>query len=420
MLDWGLAIAMNQPREHRRLEGTPAYMAPEMIAGLAVDARTDVYLLGATLHEVLTGDPPHAGRSLAEVLDAAYGATTHDYAGAPPELAALCRDAMSRDAAARPESARAFRDRLTAFLRHRSAAAIARRGRDLLASIRQPGASSTRRRAVLEESLVMLRLATEEWPENTLARSAMVEWRHLALDLEIEEGNLAAARRLLEAIGADAGAPPAELLARVDALDRRLAREREDADRGRRATFDVDTRIGARERRIIGLSLIGVMAAIGTVSVPAAVRGSLTPEDAVGFAVAVSVVYWPLVVLFRRRLLGNRFTRQTVMVLGLLLTVILVHRMSAWIAGRTAEEMFATELLFIAGVSGAAGLLLARWWYAGLVAGVLGVMVSLWRPALTSLAFSTVVQFLTLTAVIAWSRDVNVKKDATVKKDDNR
>ena len=97
------------------------------------------------------------------------------------------------------------------------------------------------------------------------------------------------------------------------------------------------------------------------------------------------------------------------MLLGLMLTVILIHRIGAWLAGGTPERIFAGELLFIAGVSGAAGVLLARWWYAGLAAGVLGVMVTLWRPSLTSLAFSLVVQFLTLTAVIAWSRDV--KKD---------
>ena len=60
--DFGLARMLEQPGMTLSGEfvGTPAYMSPEQIAvgRLALDHRTDIYSLGATLYELLTLEPP--------------------------------------------------------------------------------------------------------------------------------------------------------------------------------------------------------------------------------------------------------------------------------------------------------------------------------------------------------------------------
>ncbi len=70
--DFGLARDLDKPGDtvQGALLGTPQYMAPEQAKGehRSMDARTDVYGLGATLYEALTGKPPFEGGSQLQTL----------------------------------------------------------------------------------------------------------------------------------------------------------------------------------------------------------------------------------------------------------------------------------------------------------------------------------------------------------------
>src|SRR5262249_5755425 len=67
LIDFGAMAAMGP---NQQLVGTPAFIAPEAFHFSMLDARTDLFSLGATLYYALTGRVPYPARSLADVVAA--------------------------------------------------------------------------------------------------------------------------------------------------------------------------------------------------------------------------------------------------------------------------------------------------------------------------------------------------------------
>jgi len=74
VLDFGLAklggrdAAPTVATDRTEIVGTPYFMSPEQIRGDDVDARSDLYSLGALMYKVLTGEPPFAAKTAVGVL----------------------------------------------------------------------------------------------------------------------------------------------------------------------------------------------------------------------------------------------------------------------------------------------------------------------------------------------------------------
>jgi formylglycine-generating enzyme required for sulfatase activity/tRNA A-37 threonylcarbamoyl transferase component Bud32 len=134
VMDWGLAVTINDlpyGRSHRSIEhspcGTPAYMAPELATGNAdaIGPETDVYLLGAILHETLTGNPPHGGRTPWKALRAATESVPHAYDDdVPRELQIICNRAMHKLPEERYSSAGELQDALRDYRAHCDSRAV--------------------------------------------------------------------------------------------------------------------------------------------------------------------------------------------------------------------------------------------------------------------------------------------------------
>jgi predicted ATPase/serine phosphatase RsbU (regulator of sigma subunit) len=74
LIDFGIATRLKQetpqPKPHERIEGTPAYMSPEQTGRMnrVCDLRTDLYSLGVTLYEALTGVLPFQSQDPVELI----------------------------------------------------------------------------------------------------------------------------------------------------------------------------------------------------------------------------------------------------------------------------------------------------------------------------------------------------------------
>jgi tetratricopeptide (TPR) repeat protein len=97
--------------------GTPAYMPPEQAGGDPVDARADVYALGAVLYHLLAGVPPYSGTSAMGIVDAVLNEAPvpldERAPGVPPDLITIVAKAMAR----RPEDRYATAGELARDLR---------------------------------------------------------------------------------------------------------------------------------------------------------------------------------------------------------------------------------------------------------------------------------------------------------------
>ncbi|HZU98661.1 MAG TPA: protein kinase [Planctomycetota bacterium] len=89
--------------------GTPAYMPPEQADGKTVDARSDIYALGVSYYELLTGTLPFRGETALKTLALVISATAkppRDVIPSLPEAVDMtCLKLMARDPALRPKSA---------------------------------------------------------------------------------------------------------------------------------------------------------------------------------------------------------------------------------------------------------------------------------------------------------------------------
>ncbi len=116
VMDFGIAKlleSVNEPglTQTGAVFGTPYYLSPEQCRGELVNARSDVYSLGAMFYEMLVGAPPFSATNLAGLITRHLTASPSPfpvYLSIPNALEAVCLKALAKDPASRQSDASVF------------------------------------------------------------------------------------------------------------------------------------------------------------------------------------------------------------------------------------------------------------------------------------------------------------------------
>jgi hypothetical protein len=322
LLDWGVALRKDALTDEERaavsIVGTPAFMAPEMVYGLAdrVDARTDVFLLGATLHAALTGRPRHEGETLHEVLLAAIVADPpREAPETPPELAELVRRSTAAVPDERPQAASAFRDALAEILRHRSSLRLAAEADARLSALAEADAEPTSERLATAEAtrtLLECRFALDQalrdHAGNEPARRARGRALRWLARGEIHRRSPDAAEAFLRELDR----PDEALAAQAVALRASLAEGRRLEAEARSEAHERDPRVAAKQRFFIGAALLLVAGCLAIAFAGVRVDDvAAAAVNGISFAVNASVfaIVSVVTMLLRARIFATRRAR---------------------------------------------------------------------------------------------------------------
>ncbi len=200
LMDWGLGAPVSSSGKQVDLPrtevagGTPAFMAPEMVTGEdgPVGIHSDIYLLGAILYQIITGEPPHAGKRVLDVLQSA-----RDNVIEPTEsssvLVEIALQAMRKEPADRYATVNDFKQALLDYQAHVESINLCQRARE---DLRRAGDNQDYE--AFAEALFGFRQALELWDANTEAQGVVTDTQLQYARCAFEKGDLDLAASTLD------------------------------------------------------------------------------------------------------------------------------------------------------------------------------------------------------------------------------
>lgn len=385
LLDWGVAAPLGT-RTQGTIHGTPAYMAPEQVGDGPLDARTDVFLLGACLHLLLTRQARNPGATVQEALCQAADPEPYEYGPAiDPELAAIAASACAADPDDRFPTAHALREALERYLEHRASVDATQRARLELSRLEREVREfdhSLAANVALHERFGLVRFGFEqalrEWPANETARQGLHRALHTMARFELDAGDHATASALLAPL--DDASP--ELLERIKAAQQDAAARARAGDALQ--ALRREARFSGQDwgRSITTLLNAGFVAAFLLYGAHFQAQGhTITLASNTLAVLAGTALFACGVYVFRDYLLDSLQYRRVIELLGALLPLLLFNRLLASPLHLDFTQLLAMDLATVTALSTALAIFTYPIFWVTAVASFLGAALAMWNVA---------------------------------------
>jgi len=378
VLDWGIALPLPHAPEHlqdhpfqgqaNRLYGTPAYMAPEMaIEEETLGPETDVYLLGTTLHEILTGQPRHKGGTLKEVLFSVFSEMKYPYSKELPQrLVDICLKATATNPSDRYPDAVSFQEDLSDYLQHKDSIALTQSAQatleqfkvDLnrLEALEQQSPHPTEldewesKQSTLQTHFTTCQMAYKNalqiWPENQQAAQDLQKAVSLMFFRAIHTQNLELARGLFKELPESTPSHQEAL----ENLSKKLVEQKAKAREIQRMASDVDFGVSAKQRGFL-LNVMGIVLTLLFFSIVwrLGIKGEQpTYKRSILSLSALIVLLGVPAFILRKKLLANKINLFFWFSFASIIAAGMLSRFSGWLLELPIQRMLQYDLLLIA------------------------------------------------------------------------
>lgn len=420
LLDWGIALSLQEEhpqfptRKHAKgLSGTPNYMAPEMAHQEidTLDERTDVYLLGATLHHLLIGRPRHEGEKVLHVLFRAAQSEPFDYPSeVPEELGRIVNKACAPAQEDRFASVLDFQKALRGYLEHRQSNELVEKATEKLPLLSERAKAKDRDLFALHDLYGECRFAYREalrlWPENQIALQGLQQCLLTMGEHYLRTDNLEGAMACL----AEMPSPPAHFQEGVETLQEQHSEKEARFKRLQRMAEATDLNSNPKARSLFALFLAILWGITTTLAALSSSQPDITHQELLNSHLITGIRNLAIVsvslLLFRRFFFVNAVNKSIFAILWVVIFLVGFMRWTAWMHEIDMVMAHAADLSLYALALFAVGLLSDKRlsMISGLfgLAAIFGVVVPTYQ-----VHFEAISTVLTFTAIswIWWPRE---------------
>ena len=385
LLDWGIAIDQSAPlAASRGTVGTPHYIAPEMISGdpSHVDVRTDVYLLGATLHYLLVGKPRHdAPTSLSAALLASQSEPFDYPSSVFSELGALANRACALDSNDRPQTVAEFRLAIEDCLTHWDAmrtVKLAQNDYEAVVGEAAKSAPLTVTAKHFDAAVLRLQSALASWQGCT---EAALQLRRLRIEMakhHLDVGDAKAARLLLSQVDTNSNTENEEVIELMSAIDR--ASDRESQVYRKAAASDISLSRGGRQRASLAMLVVVTITCAVAVYQQFGQTKVRTASEGLMIWLAGAVLVMSALALNRKSIMKNEAGRRAMLIIMLAPVLVALIRLTVFINDLDPSLIHPIETFAIAHICATSVEVFPKGPYFALFAAVLGICGLIFQP----------------------------------------